>query len=166
MTEPARPPRHVLNPVNAVLAWLWPGLGQIARGERKRGLLIMAGVLFLFFSGLLVGGVDSVDRRNDGLWFLAQGLNGPIAFAADLLNQRFVQRTGDDWRSDRTLQERFVAGDEVLLDQLRRIGLGHVNEMGTLFIALAGLMNLVVILDALYVTVDASTGEVIRGGAV
>ena len=31
----------------------------------------------------------------------------------------------------------------------RRIGLGRVNEMGTLFIALAGLMNLVVVLDAL-----------------
>ena len=29
-------------------------------------------------------------------------------------------------------------------------GLGRVNDMGTLFIALAGLMNLVVILDALH----------------
>ncbi len=29
-------------------------------------------------------------------------------------------------------------------------GLGHVNEMGTLYGALAGLMNLVAILDALH----------------
>ncbi|MHC5114337.1 MAG: DUF6677 family protein, partial [Planctomycetota bacterium] len=153
MPEPARPTsRQVVNPVGAVLAWLWPGLGQIARGERKRGVLVMAGVLFLFFSGLLVGGVDSVDRRNDGLWFLAQSLCGPIAFGADMVNQRFVQRPGDDWRSDRELQQRYLDGDEELLDQLRRVGLGHVNEMGTLFIALAGAMNLVVILDALYVT--------------
>ena len=33
---------------------------------------------------------------------------------------------------------------------MRAVSLGRVNEMGTLFIALAGLMNLIVILDALY----------------
>ena len=30
------------------------------------------------------------------------------------------------------------------------VGLSHVNEIGTLFVAMAGLMNFVVILDALH----------------
>lgn len=89
----------------------------------------MAGVLFLFLSGILIGGVDVVDRRNDKLWFYAQAVCGPITFAADLLNQRFL------------------SSDE---DVIKHKSLSHVNEIGTLFVALAGLMNLVVILDVLH----------------
>ena len=89
----------------------------------------MAGVLFLFVGGVLIGGVDVVDRRNDRLWFLAQAMCGPIAFATDLANQKLL------------------SDPEAVL---RRKSLSHVNELGTLYCALAGLMNLVVILDALH----------------
>lgn len=156
MSEPA----PVFRPHAAVLAWLWPGLGHIAIGERRRGGLIMFGVLFLIISGLLIGGLDCVDRKNDRLWFLAQAVCGPIVFAADLANQTIVQPPYQDWNGDQALRDEFVqayeaeqAGrepDSDLLDSLRRVGLGRVNEAGTLFIALAGLMNLVVILDAMY----------------
>lgn len=89
----------------------------------------MAGVFFLFLSGILIGGVDVVDRRNDQLWFYAQAACGPITFAADLLNQRFLDSEED---------------------VIKHKSLSHVNEIGTLFVALAGLMNLVVILDVLH----------------
>lgn len=155
-------PRAAFSPSAAIFAWLWPGLGHISLGERKRGLLIMFGVLFLFFSGLLIGGLDCVDRKDDKLWFLAQSFCGPIAFAADLANQRLVQEVPDEWTAGSEARQRFDQGDPALLGELSRIGLGRVNEMGTLFIALAGLMNLVVILDALYF-MPASAGER-RGG--
>jgi len=116
-------------PFAALLAWVWPGLGHISLGQRRRGMLVMFGVLFLFLGGVLIGGVDAVDRRNDPLWFVAQALCGPIAFGADLANQRLL--------SDPKLR-------------LRRKSLSHINEFGTLYAALAGLMNLVVILDALH----------------
>jgi hypothetical protein len=119
------------NAMAGVLAWVWPGLGHIVRGERRRGRLIMFGMLFLFFCGLLVGGVDCVDRKRDHLWFLAQAVCGPIAFAADLVNQQYVQTLPDE-------------------ERYRAIALNKPNEMGTLFIALAGLMNLVVIMDAMF----------------
>ena len=124
-------------PTAAVLAWLWPGLGHISLGQRKRGVLVMFGVLWLFVGGVLIGGIDSVDRRDDPLWFLAQSLCGPIALAVDWTNQRWLKQ---------------VPADPVELEsRLDRKGLGHVNEMGTLFSALGGLMNLVAILDVLYV---------------
>lgn len=116
-------------PFAALLAWIWPGLGHLRLGQRRRGMLIMFGVLFLFLGGVLIGGVDAVDRRNDPLWFMAQALCGPIAFGTDLANQRLL--------SDRQVR-------------LQRKSLSHINEFGTLFAALAGLMNLVVILDALH----------------
>jgi hypothetical protein len=127
--SPAAGRKREFYPGAAALAWIWPGLGHISLGERRRGGLIMFGVLFLFLCGLLIGGVDVVDRQREWLWFLAQGLCGPIAFAADFVNQNYVQRAPDP-------------------ERLR--GLARVHEMGTLFIALAGLMNLVVILDALH----------------
>jgi hypothetical protein len=143
-------PRAAFSPSAAVLAWLWPGLGHISLGERTRGLLIMFGVLFLFTGGLLIGGLDCVDRKHDKLWFLAQSFCGPIAFAADLANQQLVQKVPDNWAVGSEARQRIDQGDPTVLHELSRIGLGRVNEMGTLFIALAGLMNVVVILDALY----------------
>lgn len=130
------------NPTAAILAWILPGLGHIHIGERKRGFLVMFGVLFLFLGGVLVGGVDSVDRRDDRLWFMAQVLCGPIAFVADYANQVFVKRP-PDW------EQRYQRSDPDVIRRLQRKSLGHVNEMGTLFSALAGLMNLVSILDVL-----------------
>lgn len=93
----------------------------------------MAGVLLLIVLGVLVGGLDCVDRREDRLWFLAQALNGPIAFVLDYLNQSVVKSRPPE-------------------EQVWTTGISHVNEIGTLYIALAGLMNLAVILDALQFT--------------
>ena len=131
-------------PSTAILAWVWPGLGHISLGQRRRGLLVMFGVLFLFLGGVLIGGIDVVDRKEDRLWFWAQALCGPIALAVDFTNQTFL-KTGPPDGAQRS-DER----DSRAIVQLGRKGLGRVNEMGTLFCALAGLMNLVVILDALH----------------
>jgi len=134
-----------LTPGAAVLAWLWPGAGHMALGERKRGLYIMAGVLLLFVSGLLIGGVNVVDRRDDRLWFIAQVFCGPVTLAADFTNQRFVKAP---------LQREIARQTPQLPDpeHWRSVGLAHVNEIGKLYCALAGLMNLVAILDALHFT--------------
>ncbi len=124
-------PRREFNPLAAMLAWLWPGLGHISIGEKRRGFLIMFGVLFLFTCGLLVGGFDCVDRVEARLWFSAQALCGPITFGADFVNQSYLKS--------------LPAGERIEV-----MGLARAGEMGTLFVALAGLMNLVVILDALH----------------
>jgi len=131
-------------PLAAVLAWLLPGAGHLYLGERRRGWLIMGGVLSLFLGGVLIGGVDSVDSRQDRLWFCAQVLCGPIAVVTDIVNQTALGPLPPDWLA------RYEAGDADVRRRLRRKGLGHVNEMGTLYSALAGLMNLVAILDALH----------------
>ncbi|HWB18849.1 MAG TPA: DUF6677 family protein, partial [Phycisphaerales bacterium] len=136
-------PQPTVNAVAAICAFVFPGLGHIVIGQKRRGVLIMTGILFLFLSGLLIGGVDVVDRRHDRLWFYAQGLCGPIAYAADYLNQSLTKPIPSDL-SSRTMQD--IENDPATLELLSRQSLAHVNEMGTLFCALAGLMNFVVIL--------------------
>ena len=81
-------------------------------------------------AGVLVGGIDAVDHKNDGLWFIAQVCCGPIVIAIDTATQ-------------------FLIVGAPIEKQVSLVGLSHVNEIGTLFIAMAGLMNFVVILDAL-----------------
>ena len=114
-----------------VLGWILPGMGHFSIGHKRRGLLIMSGVMFLVFCGVLIGGIDAVDHKNDELWFIAQAWCGPIVIGVDLLNQALVAPLPTSQRA--TL-----------------VGLSHANEMGTLFVAMGGLMNFVVLLDVLY----------------
>ena len=111
-----------------VLGWLLPGLGHFSLGQKRRGGLIMFGVLFLVVCGVLVGGIDAVDHKHDGLWFIAQVWCGPIVIGVDLINYAFIMPLPNAQRAS-------------------LVGLSHANEIGTLFIAMAGLMNFVVLLD-------------------
>lgn len=95
----------------------------------------MLGVIFLVICGVLVGGIDAVDHKNDGLWFIAQVWCGPIVIGVDLMNQA--------WIAPLPISQRATL-----------VGLSHANEMGTLFIAMAGLMNFVVLLDVLHAKKD------------
>lgn len=135
-----------LNFFPAFLGWLFPGVGQMVLGDRRRGLLAMAGVLLLFLGGVLVGGVDCVDKDEDRLWFIGQACAGPIAFATAYAN--------DAWLKSGKVGELMptpppASGDPNAPKQVSSLkGLAHPNEFGTLFCFLAGLLNLVVILDA------------------
>ncbi len=138
---------HPLNVQAAVLGLIVPGLGQISLGHAKRGLLAMAGVLGLFMGGLLVGGIDCVDRREDRLWFYLQACAGPVAFAADWANEAYV-RSGAAGELVATPPATTIdRGPEPKVSTLK--GITYANELGTLYCALAGLLNVVVVLDAL-----------------
>jgi len=148
MTEPASPPptptapapasdapRHPerFEPVAGLLALLVPGAGHWYLGERRRALCIAAGILGLFVGGLLIGGLDAVDSREDRVWFFAQALVGPAAFAADAAHQALKPGAGE------TPGPGHVARS-----------LGRMNEIATLYVAIAGMLNLIAVLDALF----------------
>lgn len=122
---------RTFQPLAGILAWVVPGLGHYVLGQRVRGIRIFAGMALLIFGGLFIGGVDTVDSKNDSLWFMAQACAGPVVLGVDVINQKYVKELP-------------------AADQIAWRSLGHVNSAGTLFIALAGLLNVVVILDALY----------------
>jgi hypothetical protein len=140
--------RTTLNFRAAVLGWILPGLGHASLGDRRRGLLVGGGVLGLFLGGLLIGGLDVVDRREDHLWFLAQAGAGPVAWVADYANANLVAsgRFGELLEAPHP-DPMAPRGTVVEVSSLK--SLAHPNEMGTLFAAMAGLMNVVAVLDAM-----------------
>ncbi len=128
-----------IQPVALVLALLLPGAGHASLGEVKRGVCIGAGVLGLFLGGLLVGGIDAVDRKEDFWWFTAQAGVGPVAFGVDALHQSLKVK------DEQTGQMRSPYPDE---NGAYTKSLGKINEIGALYCALAGLMNIIAVIDA------------------
>ena len=132
----AAKPRPALDPIAGLLAVILPGAGHFYRGEPKRACRIAAGVLGLFFGGMRVGGIDVVDSKEDRLWFAGQALVGPVAIVVDQIHQNAIKTNGQ-------LPE---PQPDTTPNATRSIG--KVNEIGTLFATIAGMLNLLVILDA------------------
>lgn len=169
---------ETLQPVAAVLALLLPGLGHWYLGERARARRIFFGVVGLFWFGVLVGGVDVIDRQEDPVWFAGQALVGPMAFGLDWVNQNHLKAYGLDAAGNLVLtDQRAIAprrslypGEVVERRDVRTPGgvqtlrvavagpegsrppgtksIGRVNELGTLFATIAGMLNLIVVIDA------------------
>lgn len=133
----------------AALGWVVPGLGQIIIGEKRRGILAMIGVLGLFITGLLVGGLDCVDKDEDRLWFAGQVVAGPIAIAAAYGNQTLLKDAAPEHKVPTPPSPAEQAMSSPVRYVSKAKGLAHANEFGTLLCFLAGLMNLVVLMDAL-----------------
>jgi hypothetical protein len=149
------------------LACIFPGAGHFFLGERQRAALIAAGVLGLFFGGVLIGGIDVIDRKEDPIWFLGQALVGPVAFGVDHIHQtRFKVSDQGRLRTARPDESRDARGNAVHAGPGQRPpnskSLGRMNELGTLFATLAGMLNLIAIIDALLHTRYRPLGEAAR----
>lgn len=178
MTQPQQPhhePTRLSIPA-LVLAWLLPGAGHFFLGQVRRGVLIGVGVLGLFFSGLFVGGIDVVDSGlvvsntfrkvtgqtanrqvtpdGDAIWFVGQAFTGPVAFVVDVVHQhrfkvidpaepRVLRSARPDEGRDPVTGMAVIGGKPPVTKSLAR-----VNEIGTLFCTLAGLLNLIAMIDA------------------
>ncbi len=173
--QPAEPDR--LQAVAALAALVLPGAGHVYLGFVRRGVLIGVGVLGLFFGGLFVGGIDSVDADEDRIWFIGQALVGPVAFGANHVNQTFFKGWAVDPRSNRQVLRAPRPGEALKVEEFppgrtRRVivaggtppitkSLGRASELGVLMAALAGMMNLLVVIDAAYScrAADVATGR-------
>jgi hypothetical protein len=148
---PADHPEPSFRPLALLAAAVFPGLGHFITGQRARGACIAAGILGLFVSGLLVGGIDTIDSKEDRVWFYGQALVGPLAFGVDYVHQNHLKvKQGGVWRSANPTEGRgpdgsVVAGGTPPASK----SVGKMNEIGTLS-TIAGMLNLIVILDAAF----------------
>jgi hypothetical protein len=141
-------------PLALIGAIILPGLGHALRGEVHRGIAAAIGVLTLFLGGLLVGGVDVVDSKEDQYWFFGQALVGPLAFGVDHYHQNYLkvidERSGREVRRTAYPTEgRDPAGRPIVGGNPPNTkSVTKLNELGMLTCCLAGMMNLIVIIDA------------------
>lgn len=135
-----------------LLGLVFPGLGHASIGERGRAWRIAAGFLVLWFGGLLIGGADSVTFNSPPhanadatpsrrLWFLPQAGAGPIAFITAVVGDAVRSKDGEGVIpvTMHNRQPGVIPGSTAM---------GHALDFGTLYCALAGMMNVAVAIDA------------------
>jgi len=139
--DQATSPPAVWNFPAAVAAWLIPGMGHILAGHAKRGTILLVCIGGLYLVGLLVGGISVVHSRNaDGTlrpWYLGQALIAP-SLAVEYTHDNLRARTEG---ADPSPYDEDIAFSPAY---------GRAAEVGTLYTALAGLLNLLAIIDIAY----------------
>lgn len=120
----------------ALAAWLVPGLGHWLLGQRRRGVILLVSIGLLWTSGFLVGGVGVFDRKNHPVWFLGQMLIAPSIVIERWDNYLQGPNAGP------------ARPDAAVIPYTPSYG--HVHEQGVLYTALAGMLNLLAIMDVLY----------------
>jgi Family of unknown function (DUF6677) len=120
-------------PIVAITAWLVPGAGYWLIGQKSRALTVGITIWLLFISGVLIGGVKVVEAPSlssdvtalYGLsqkpWFIGQVLAGaPGIISASIASHVTV------------------------------VSHARLAEISTLYTAVAGMLNLLTIIDSTY----------------
>ncbi len=119
-------------PLVALAAWIIPGGGYWMIRQRDRGTVVGVTILLLFVLGILIGGVrvveapPAISQILQRPWFIGQFLVGPIGLIAA-------------WISNG------LGTSAAYADVVSH---SRINEIGTLYTAVAGMLNLMAIIDA------------------
>ena len=106
-----------------LFGWLIPGGGHFLLNEKKRAVIIFITVLLTFGVGLYIGSIGVVDPVGAWPWYIAQFMTSPIVGF---------------------LGYRTAAGGYCVY--------GRPNEIGQIYTSTAGLLNLLCIVNAVYLT--------------
>ena len=123
MARPSKESRTLLMLIVGLLAWLVPGAGHFVLKQKKRSIIIFATIALTFSVGIYVGSIGVIDLFGSTPWYvvLAQVMNSPMV---------------------------------VLLGMLTRGPAYPVysqpNEIGQIYTSTAGLLNLLCIVNAVY----------------
>ncbi len=136
--------------LGGVLAWAIPGAGHWFIGRRVRGVILFVTITALFWSGVAIGGVFTVDPREELWWSRAQlctGLSGIVGY----YRQEAYYGEADTGQTERAIRARIAADDLALVAPAAT--LAHV------FSGVAGLLNLLCIMDVVFLGAMGVRGE-------
>lgn len=126
--------------VTVILAWLIPGSGHYLLGQRQRGIIFAVALHALFLGGVFLGGLRVLSPPRQPIWGYTQYVAGwPMIIGTELKNR--------------------LIGSHAPLP----VGTSpKIQDVGTVYCGLAGMLNLLVIFDVL---VRISNGETAEAAA-
>jgi len=104
-----------------LMGWFVPGGGHLVLKEKKHAIIIFVTIALTFAMGLYIGSIGIINPVGAKPWYVAQLMNSPAVAA---IGQ--ITRTGD------------------------YPVFGRPNEIGQIYTSIAGLLNLLCIVNAVY----------------
>ena len=101
--------------------WLVPGAGHLVLGKRRHAVIIFVSIVLAFCIGIYIGSIGVVNPVGAKPWYVAQTMNSPAVIALGRIT------TTGDYRV-----------------------FGRPNEIGQIYTSIAGLLNLLCIVNAVY----------------
>jgi hypothetical protein len=121
----AAEPNVMYTAVVGAAGWFVPGAGHMILGERTRGSIIFLTVTALFGAGLYIGSIGVIDSVNAGPWYFGQMLTSPLVSLIARMNPT-------------------VGGLPAYPSYSKPF------EIGQIYTTIAGLLNLLCIINATY----------------
>lgn len=136
-----------------VLSWLVPGAGHWYLGQRGLAVVLLVAVSFPYMVGLAYGGVlSSVNPQlNRWLYFAELGVGGytlPLTLASRGLQQNVLNDLGFTRIPDQMREPVQYAAFVEAATERRYMSFFPESDIAQIYLATAGLLNLLVILDA------------------
>ncbi|MHC4132417.1 MAG: DUF6677 family protein [Planctomycetota bacterium] len=115
--------KHILFLIFIALSgWIIPGAGHVVLKEYKRAVIILITIILTFCIGLYIGSIGVIDWVRSWPWFIAQFMASPAV--------GFI--------GEHTAPGGYLA-------------YGKPNEIGQIYTSTAGLLNLLCIVNAVYI---------------
>lgn len=125
----------------AILAWIVPGAGHFFIKEKKRAAIIFVTITATFAIGLFIASIAVVDPVGAWPWYIGQMLTSP---GVALIAQAAQHATE-------------IGPNEELIPL---VSYGRAHDVGQIYTAIAGAMNLLAIISAVYMA-HSGRGEII-----
>lgn len=146
--------------VAGLLAWILPGLGHWYLGHRVRAVTLMVVIALTFWTGVAIGGVKStVDPNENRIWFLAQICAGGHTVLAAIWSKSLTPVVYECPHCGASLTEKPEYGAKcpacgkeiarVESAERTRLAFWPQVDIAIVYTGIAGLLNLLVILDAI-----------------
>ena len=173
--------------VAGALAWFIPGAGHFYIGRRVRGIILFLTINAIFWTGVGIGGVMTVDSRYERWWMAAQMLTGADGIYSWYRQDKVYKklRLDDDVKQAITNRKNLFQRSrntkvvnlkdispsptgrpdelQMIIDQkLQKKGIALVDPAGEIargFSGIAGMLNLLCIFDALILAMMGKGAE-------
>jgi hypothetical protein len=113
-----------------IAGWFAPGAGYFLIKEKKRGVIVFITIMVTFLIGLYIGSIGVINPINAMPWYIAQILTSPVVA---------------------------ILGHISTIDKL--LIYGRANDFGQIYTGIAGLLNLLGIVNAVYLGHVKAMGE-------
>jgi len=158
--------------VAGLLAWLIPGAGHVYLGRTVRGVIICICIHAMFWSGVAVGGVFTVEPLRERWWFSVQMATGVSGLAGWVHQDRMRRRITSRFEDPRLRSPTPVRGrrDEwwkayTAAQADKGVALVYpASVVARAYTGIAGMLNLMCVFDVVCLGLIGRLGEPDRAG--